>query len=63
MEINLFHRRELSSGREVIIEGPNHLQSLSQLDRETTQLVFQAYRDRLFYWLTEQSEVKHASSV
>lgn len=53
--IKLFHRRDLSGGHEVIIEGPNHLQSLSQLDRETTQLVFQAYRDRLYYWLTERS--------
>lgn len=53
--IKLFHRRNLSGGHEVIIEGPNHLQSLSQLDRETTKLVFQAYRDRLYYWLSERA--------
>lgn len=53
--IKLFHRRELSGGHEVIIEGPGHFQSLSQLDRETTRLVFQAYRDRLHYWLSEQA--------
>lgn len=53
--IKLFHRRELSGGHEVIIEGPNHFQSLTQLDRETTRLVFRAYRDRLYHWLTERS--------
>jgi UDPglucose--hexose-1-phosphate uridylyltransferase len=53
--LKLFKRHDVSGGHEVIIEGPNHVQSLSQLDRETVKLVFQAYRDRLHYWLTEQS--------
>jgi UDPglucose--hexose-1-phosphate uridylyltransferase len=53
--LKLFQRRDISGGHEVIIEGPNHLQSLSQLDRETVSLVFRAYRDRLQYWMNEQS--------
>lgn len=50
----LFRRRDLSGGHEVIIEGPEHRQSLSQLDRLTTRLVFHAYRDRLHYWLVQR---------
>lgn len=53
--IDLFRRRDLSGGHEVIVESPLHLQSISQLDKETTSLVFTAYRDRLHYWLTERS--------
>ena len=53
--IDLYVRRELSGGHEVIIESPLHLQSLSQLDRETVELVFRAYRDRLAYWRCERN--------
>lgn len=53
--INLFSRRSLSGGHEVIIESPLHLQSITQLDRETVGLVFQAYRDRLAYWRRERN--------
>ncbi len=53
--IDLYLRRELTGGHEVIIESPNHVQSLSQLDRETVALVFQAYRDRLAYWRSERN--------
>src|SRR5690606_17558028 len=49
--VDLFRRRELIGGHEVIVESPHHLQSISQLDRETTSLVFCAYRDRLSHWL------------
>lgn len=49
--INLFRRHNLTGGHEVIVESPHHLQSISQLDHENTQLVFTAYRDRLRYWL------------
>jgi UDPglucose--hexose-1-phosphate uridylyltransferase len=52
--IDLFRRRELKGGHEVIVESPLHLQSISQLDRETTRLVFTAYRDRLRYWLEDR---------
>jgi UDPglucose--hexose-1-phosphate uridylyltransferase len=52
--VDLFRRRELSGGHEVIIEGPDHVQSLSQLNPQTAKLVFQAYRDRLHHWLIER---------
>lgn len=52
--INLFQRRDLSGGHEVIVESPQHLHSISQLDRQAAQLVFTAYRDRLRYWLDER---------
>lgn len=52
--IDLFRRRDLSGGHEVIVESPNHLQSISQLDRETTRLVFTAFRDRFHYWLHDR---------
>lgn len=53
--IELFKRRDLFGAHEVIVESPLHLQSLSELDRETAGLVFRAYRDRLGYWLDERS--------
>lgn len=53
--IDLYLRRELSGGHEVIIESPHHIQSLSQLDRCTVALVFKAYRDRLAYWRRERN--------
>lgn len=52
--IDLFQRRDLFGGHEVIVESPQHLQSISELDRETVGLVFKAYRDRLRYWLDER---------
>lgn len=52
--INLFQRRDLTGGHEVIVESPQHLHSISQLDREAARLVFTAYRDRLRYWLDER---------
>lgn len=52
---DLFRRRDLTGGHEVIIEGPHHFHSLTQLDRLTTRLVFQAYRDRLYHWLVNHS--------
>ncbi len=52
--IDLYQRRELTGGHEVIIESPRHLTSLSQLDRRAVATVFQAFRDRLHYWLEEQ---------
>lgn len=52
--INLFQRRELFGAHEVIIESPKHIQSITDLDSESIDLVFQAYRDRLCFWLQEQ---------
>lgn len=48
--IDLFHARHVSGAHEVIIESPLHLCSLTQLDRQTTTMIFRAYRDRLLYW-------------
>ncbi|MEM7474623.1 MAG: DUF4921 family protein [Planctomycetota bacterium] len=52
--IDLFQRRELCGAHEVVIECPTHLSSLSQLDRQAVQLVFKAYRDRLYHWLHKE---------
>lgn len=52
--IDLFLKRELFGGHEVIIESPKHIQSITDLDQGCTELVFRAYRDRLRYWLEEQ---------
>ncbi|MCA9130127.1 MAG: DUF4921 family protein [Planctomycetales bacterium] len=52
--IDLFKRRELNGGHEVIVESPLHLNSISQLALEEVHLVFRAYRDRLRYWLHER---------
>ncbi len=52
--IDLFRKHLLTGAHEVIVECPTHLQSISQLDRETMQLVFTAYRDRLHFWLDQQ---------
>jgi galactose-1-phosphate uridylyltransferase len=50
--VDLFHRRDLCGGHEVIVESPFHLQSITQLDRINTALIFRAYRDRLACWLS-----------
>ncbi|GIX00419.1 MAG: galactose-1-phosphate uridylyltransferase [Pirellulaceae bacterium] len=52
--IDLYHRRELAGGHEVIVESPHHFSSLSQLSDQETALVFTAYRDRLRYWLQDR---------
>lgn len=52
--IDLFQRRGLYGGHEVIVESPAHVQSLSELGREDVGLVFRAYRDRLYHWLVEK---------
>ena len=52
--INLFRRKDLTGGHEVIVESPRHLNSISQLSHAEVCLVFRAYRDRLRYWLEER---------
>lgn len=52
--VNLFRKRDLTGGHEVIIEAPDHVQSITQLDPPSTKLVFQAYRDRLNHWLVDR---------
>ncbi|MCA9190826.1 MAG: DUF4921 family protein [Planctomycetales bacterium] len=58
-EIDLFQKRNLSGGHEVIVESPRHLSSMTQLDREAMYLVFEAYRDRLARWL-EHDDAEYA---
>lgn len=52
--IDLFRRRELFGGHEVIVESPRHITSVTELDRESIALVFRAYRERLDYWINER---------
>ncbi|TWT81781.1 Galactose-1-phosphate uridylyltransferase [Planctomycetes bacterium CA13] len=47
---SLFQSRELVGGHEVIIESPNHVQSISELDLAETKLLLYAYQQRLRYW-------------
>ena len=53
--IDLFRKRELFGGHEVVVESPDHLQSISQLDREQVNLVFKAYRNRVHFWLNDRA--------
>lgn len=53
--IDLFRKRELFGGHEVVVESPDHLQSISELDKEQVNLVFKAYRNRVRFWLTEKA--------
>ncbi len=48
--IDLFQARHVTGAHEVIIESPFHLCSLTELDRQSTTLIFHAYRDRLMHW-------------
>ncbi len=48
--VELFQRRGIGGGHEVIIESRHHVQSLTDLDLAELNLVFRAYRDRLRYW-------------
>lgn len=49
---DLYGRRRVSGAHEVIIESPQHLQTITQLNALGVELVFRAYRDRLRYWST-----------
>lgn len=57
--IDLFQARSITGAHEVIIESPRHVCSLTDLDRETTTLIFRAYRDRLRYW-SQCSDIAYA---
>ncbi len=45
-----FQSRPTVGGHEVIIESPNHVQSLTELDLAEATLVFKAYQDRILHW-------------
>lgn len=49
--IDLFQRRDMAGVHEVVVESPKHISSISDLDRESMQLVFRAYVERLDYCL------------
>ncbi|MCU0707666.1 MAG: DUF4921 family protein [Pirellula sp.] len=55
----LFIKRSTVGAHEVIIESPQHVTSLTQLSDDHTQLVFEAYRQRLKYWRARR-EMKYA---
>ncbi|TWU44083.1 Galactose-1-phosphate uridylyltransferase [Novipirellula aureliae] len=57
---SLFQSRQLTGGHEVIIESPNHVQSISELDLSETRLMLYAYQQRLRYW-RNQPGVKYIS--
>ena len=54
----LFQSQPSLGGHEVIIESPNHVRSITDLDRSDAALVFVAYRDRIRYW-REQPGIKY----
>lgn len=57
--INLFARRSSQGGHEVIVESPQHLTSLTELDRTQVGYVFQAFVERLDHWL-RKPEIEYA---
>lgn len=55
----IFQRRRPLGGHEVIIESPNHVDSITALPIDHIAMVFEAYRRRLVYWRA-QSDMKYA---
>lgn len=51
----LFSRRKLQGAHEVIIESPEHLNSLTELSESHALLVFEAFRKRLIHWRAHDS--------
>ena len=50
----LFQRKCASGTHEVIIESPNHIDSITSLPIEQVELVLQAYRMRLAHWRSQR---------
>ena len=46
----LFVEKNVCGGHEVIVESPDHVESLTDIDAANFALVLAAYRDRLRYW-------------
>ncbi len=59
-EPDIFQSRSLGGGHEVIIESPQHIESLSELDHAAAALVFKAYQDRIRYW-RENPKIQYIS--
>jgi len=56
---SLFQCRPTRGGHEVIVEAPNHIESLTALEIDHIALVFEAYRRRLLFWRS-QRDLKYA---
>lgn len=56
---SLFVRQSTAGAHEVIIESPQHVTSITSLSHEHTQLVFEAYQQRLAFWRA-RPEIKYA---
>ncbi|XZE32700.1 galactose-1-phosphate uridylyltransferase [Pirellulaceae bacterium SH501] len=50
----LFQRKCVSGTHEVIIESPNHIDSITSLPIDQVELVLQAYRMRLGHWRSQR---------
>lgn len=57
---SLFIKRQTAGAHEVIIECPQHVDSITQLPLDHAALVFEAYRRRLIHWRA-RSDMKYAS--
>ena len=55
----IFQRRQPRGGHEVIIESPNHVDSITALPVDHIAIVFEAYRRRLLYWRA-QNDMRYA---
>jgi UDPglucose--hexose-1-phosphate uridylyltransferase len=55
----IFRRGRPSGAHEVIIESPEHVDSITALSLENVELVFEAYRRRLLHWRA-QRHLKYA---
>lgn len=51
----LFNRRQLQGAHEVVIESPEHLNSLTEVSEGHARLVFEAFRRRLIHWRAHDS--------
>ncbi|MCY3007089.1 MAG: DUF4921 family protein [Planctomycetota bacterium] len=51
----LFLRKQTRGGHEVIIEAPDHIHSITQLQADHAALIFEAYQRRLRYWRSVQA--------
>lgn len=59
-ECELFQCHTIAGGHEVIIESPNHIESITKLDPADVCLVFKAYQDRIRYW-SSQPQIRYIS--
>jgi UDPglucose--hexose-1-phosphate uridylyltransferase len=53
--LHLFRREKATGCHEVVIESPNHVDSITALPTEQIELVLQAYQMRLLHWRAQQN--------